>query len=69
MCIRDRARLDKELNKNSKEINRVEGKLSNQKFVDNAPSDVVAKEKAKLEKMISEGEVFREQTTKLGKLK
>ena len=63
------ARLNKELDKNSKEITRIESKLSNQKFVDNAPSDVVAKEKAKLEKMISEGEVLREQTTKLEKLK
>ena len=63
------ARLNKELDKNSKELTRIESKLSNQKFVDNAPSDVVAKEKAKLEKMISEGEVLREQTTKLGKLK
>ena len=63
------ARLNKELDKNSKEITRIESKLSNQKFVDNAPSDVVAKEKAKLEKMISEGEVLREQTIKLEKLK
>ena len=63
------ARLNKELDKNSKEITRIESKLSNQKFIDNAPSDVVAKEKAKLEKMISEGEVLREQTTKLEKLK
>ena len=62
------ARLNKELDKNSKEITRIESKLSNQKFVDNAPSDVVAKEKAKLEKMISEGKVLREQTTKLEKL-
>ena len=42
------ARLQKELDKHQKEIQRVEGKLGNPKFVDRAPADVVVKEKAKI---------------------
>ncbi|GAB1259357.1 valine--tRNA ligase [Aurantivibrio plasticivorans] len=41
------ARLQKEIDKIQKELQRVEGKLSNSKFVDNAPAEVVEKEKAK----------------------
>jgi valyl-tRNA synthetase len=41
-------RLNKELEKAGKEITRLEGKLSNEKFVSNAPADVVAKEQEKL---------------------
>ncbi len=40
-------RLQKEIDKLSKELARIEGKLSNSKFVDNAPEDVVVKEKTK----------------------
>ncbi len=43
------ARLTKELDKLSKEVGRVEGKLNNPKFVDKAPAEVVAKEQAKLD--------------------
>jgi valyl-tRNA synthetase len=42
------ARLEKEIGKLEKEIGRLGGKLSNEKFVANAPADVVAKEKEKL---------------------
>ncbi len=42
------ARLDKELDKLNKEIQRTEGKLGNEKFVSNAPADVVEKERSKL---------------------
>lgn len=42
------ARLEKEIGKLTKEIGRLSGKLSNDKFVANAPDDVVAKEKEKL---------------------
>lgn len=42
------ARLGKEIEKLEKEVSRISGKLSNEKFVANAPEDVVAKEKAKL---------------------
>lgn len=41
------ARLEKELVKWDKEVKRVKGKLSNAKFVDNAPEAVVAAEKTK----------------------
>lgn len=41
------ARLEKELAKWDKEVKRVKGKLSNAKFVDNAPEAVVAAEKTK----------------------
>jgi valyl-tRNA synthetase len=42
------ARLKKEIDKLSKDVSRVEGKLSNEKFVANAPEAVVAKEQEKL---------------------
>ena len=42
------ARLGKEIEKLVKEVQRFEGKLSNEKFVGNAPAAVVEKEKAKL---------------------
>lgn len=41
------ARLEKELDKWQKEVKRVQGKLSNERFVSNAPEEVVAQEKAK----------------------
>ncbi len=41
-------RLTKEIEKLNKEIMRAEGKLQNKKFIDNAPSAVVEKEKARL---------------------
>ena len=42
------ARLGKEVEKISKELQRLNGKLSNEKFISKAPADVVEKEKAKL---------------------
>ena len=61
------ARLNKELDKNNK-ITRIEANFPTKNLSITPHQDVVAKEKAKLEKMISEGEVLREQTTKLEKL-
>jgi valyl-tRNA synthetase len=43
------ARLDREIDKISIEVKKLSGKLSNAKFVDNAPDEVVAKERQKLE--------------------
>jgi valyl-tRNA synthetase len=43
------ARLDREIDKISIEVKKLNGKLSNAKFVDNAPAEVVAKERQKLE--------------------
>jgi valyl-tRNA synthetase len=42
------SRLDKEISKLENEKGRLSGKLSNKKFVDNAPEAIVAKEKEKL---------------------
>ncbi|MGQ7642447.1 valine--tRNA ligase, partial [Streptococcus suis] len=41
------ARLEKELDKWTKEVKRVQGKLSNERFVSNAPDEVVEAERAK----------------------
>ncbi|MGB0360442.1 MAG: valine--tRNA ligase, partial [Endozoicomonas sp.] len=41
-------RLSKELEKYGKEVARFEGKLNNEKFISNAPADVVTAEKSKL---------------------
>lgn len=43
------ARLTKAIDKVEKDVARTQGKLSNEKFVSNAPEDVIAKERAKLE--------------------
>ncbi|SHF51362.1 valyl-tRNA synthetase [Microbulbifer donghaiensis] len=45
------ARLQKEIDKLTKELGRVAGKLQNPKFVDKAPAEVVAKEKDRLAEM------------------
>ena len=42
------ARLEKEIQKINNDLPRVEGKLSNPTFIDKAPAEVIAKEKAKL---------------------
>gem|GEM_PF-2550644 len=43
----ERARLNKEIGKREQDLKRLNGKLGNEKFVANAPEDVVAKEKQK----------------------
>ena len=43
------ARLDREIDKLGIEAKKLSGKLSNPKFADNAPAEVVAKERQKLE--------------------
>ena len=45
----ERERLEKEINRLSGMLTGVEKKLSNEKFVNNAPADVVEKEKQKKE--------------------
>lgn len=44
-------RLEKEIEKVKKDLGRVEGKLGNQKFIANAPEDVVSKEKSRLDEL------------------
>lgn len=41
------SRLEKELAKFNQEVKRVQGKLANERFVANAPEEVVAQERAK----------------------
>ena len=62
------ARLDKEKEKLDKEIGRLSGKLSNAKFVDNAPEEVVAKEKEKLSNAETTLNQLQEQIVKLQQL-
>ncbi len=62
------ARLDKEKEKLDKEIGRLSGKLSNAKFVDNAPAEVVAKEKEKLSNAETTLNQLQEQIIKLQQL-
>ena len=58
-------RLQKELDKLQKEISRFEGKLSNEKFVSNAPEAVIAKEREKLADAKAAHEKLAEQFAKI----
>jgi valyl-tRNA synthetase len=49
----ERARLDKELAKAEADINRVDAKLANEKFVANAPEEIVEEEKEKREAAVA----------------
>ena len=62
------ARLNKELDKATKEIARLEGKLNNEKFVSNAPDDVVEKEKAKLSEAQAQQAKLKEQLAKISEM-
>ena len=55
----ERARLENELKKLGGEIKRLDGKLSNERFVANAPEDVVAEERGKLADYRSQEEKTR----------
>ncbi|MCP4879393.1 MAG: class I tRNA ligase family protein, partial [Gammaproteobacteria bacterium] len=59
------ARLQKELGKLDAEMKRLNGKLGNAKFVDNAPVDVVAKERAKLAEAEAAANALRQQVEKI----
>ena len=64
----ERARLEKQLDKVNVDLARTNGKLGNEKFVNNAPVDVVTKEKlraADFEKTITQ---LNEQLEKLADL-
>lgn len=58
-------RLNKELDKADKETKRLEGKLNNDKFVSNAPLEVVDKEKAKLAEAQATYKILSEQLAKI----
>ena len=59
------ARLTKELAKLKGEIKRFNGKLSNAKFVDNAPAEVVDKERAKLAEAEAAAATLQQQVAKI----
>ncbi len=61
-------RLQKELDKLGKLIAQVEAKLSNPKFVDKAPEEVVAKERAKADEARSAAEKLQQQCDKIAAL-
>lgn len=62
------ARLNKEIDKLSKEVARTEGKLGNEKFVGKAPADVVLKEKEKLADYKAAQSKLQEQVQKIAAL-
>ncbi|CAK0762009.1 valine--tRNA ligase [Gammaproteobacteria bacterium] len=57
----ERARLDKEIERLQKEVGRAESKLSNQDFLQRAPTEVVKKEKERLAQMTESLEKRKEQ--------
>ena len=59
------ARLGKEVDKISKELQRLQGKLSNEKFTSKAPADVVEKQKAKLSDAQASFDRLHEQLEKI----
>jgi valyl-tRNA synthetase len=63
---KERARLEKEKAKLEKQIGGVEKKLSNEKFVANAPDAVVAKERERLEGLRAQLVLFEENLSELG---
>ncbi len=62
------ARLEKEIQRISNDLPRVEGKLSNPAFVDKAPAEVIEKEKAKLADMHSNLKNLQVQRQKISAL-
>ncbi len=62
------ARLDKEIQRLSQEVQRVGGKLGNAAFVDKAPADVIAKERAKLAEAEQAVAKFNEQRARIASL-
>ncbi|MCP5335433.1 MAG: valine--tRNA ligase [Oceanospirillaceae bacterium] len=61
-------RLQKEIDKLNKEVDRIAGKLNNPAFVDKAPADVVAKEKAKIAEFEQARKTLEEQHAKIAAL-
>jgi valyl-tRNA synthetase len=62
------ARLDKEIQRLTQEVGRVGGKLGNAAFVDKAPADVIAKERAKLAEAEQAVAQFTEQRARIASL-
>ncbi|MDA0687316.1 MAG: valine--tRNA ligase [Proteobacteria bacterium] len=64
----EQARLEKEINKLQGSLKSVSAKLGNSKFVDNAPAEVVEKERAKEQEMTAALNALQEKLQQLGKL-
>jgi valyl-tRNA synthetase len=64
---KERARLEKELNETRAELDKVNAKLSNEKFISKAPSDVIEKEKAKRDEFSQAIEKLRTSLEKLNR--
>ena len=62
------ARLSKEITKLEKDLQRIEGKLSNQKFIDKAPADIIEKERQKAAQVSSAKEKLKHQKEKIALL-
>lgn len=62
-------RLEKELEKWTQEVKRVKGKLSNERFVANAPADIVKKEKEKEAEYLEKQTIVQERIAKLRTIK
>jgi valyl-tRNA synthetase len=50
---KERARLEKEIEKLQKDIKQIEGKLSNKGFIQNAPEEVVEEQKTRKEEALT----------------
>ncbi len=61
----ERSRLEKELQQLDQELRRTVGKLKNPKFVEKAPPEVVAKERARLEERTTKKEKLKERIQEL----
>ena len=61
----EKARLAKEIARIEAEITKCQGKLGNANFVANAPADVVAQERQRIEDFTAQGSALREQAGKL----
>ena len=62
----EKARLEKELEKTQKDLDFVNGKLHNEKFVSKAPADVVQAQRDAAAKYSEKIEMLRESIAKLG---
>jgi len=63
----ERTRLEKEIVKADADIKRVDAKLSNEKFVANAPDEIVEEEKEKREAAVARKEKILEALERLKK--
>ena len=61
----DLERIDKEINKIIKEIDRIQNKLNNEAFVKNAPADIVEKEKMKIQDYLKTKTDFESQKMRI----